>query len=186
MESARRKLENTTANIDWDDTGLRGLLDYITNNATINAGRFSRYFLLTPDSTNTIDPANLQTMITNSYFHGFGYSTETKTVKASLAAIGLYVVIALAHFGFSVGTGRVGNSWTTTTDLLLLALNSPRPEGVLENTSVGAETREAFKELVNIRPNNEGSLELAFEAASSDMKKGGDVVRRRVQANKKY
>jgi hypothetical protein len=128
-------------------------------------GSFSDYYALLGDG----DPGTLETLDVISYRKGFGYSADSKTVRAAMAIIGLYVVITLSFLLFTFVTGETAGSWAGVSEVVMLAMNSRRPLH-LGPTSVGVETTGVFKKHVEVGVNEEGSVGLIFEGEEDEQK----------------
>lgn len=114
------------------------------------------------------DPASLAQMDRKTYLSGYGYDPSPRIIKLALAVMIIYLVITFAYLIYSIGTGLVATSWDSVAELVALALNSQRPS-VLQHTSVGIDTVETFRHPVNIRVNQDDSLEMVFYAASKGL-----------------
>jgi hypothetical protein len=125
------------------------------------------------------DPETLAQIQWTSYVNGYGYNTSPITVKLSLAVVMVYLVLAVTYLICTIVTGYAATSWDSVAELVALALNSERPK-TLRNTSVGIGTLETFRKPVNIRVNQEDSLEVVFKDAV------GTATYTTVGANKKY
>lgn len=110
-----------------------------------------------------IDPEtkNTSTMFTmQAYVTGYAWSSRGKLQKAILGVLSAYVVVALAHVGYSAWTGWTSTSWETAPEIIALAMNS-QPTEKLHNTGSGIDTVRPFKEKVRIR-SRDGHLEFVF------------------------
>ena len=117
-------------------------------------------------NTGWTDPESLAQIRWAVYSNGYGYNTSPITVKLSLAVVILYLALVGTYLIWTVGTGYAATSWDSVAELVALALNSQRPNA-LENTSVDIDTLETFRQPVNIRVNQEDSLEVVFKEAVS-------------------
>ena len=159
---------------------LQKYTDYIKANVKQTYYRYA--YLL--DDLNP-DVASLETITLTFNAKGLGYSPESKTVKLAMSFISANLLAAAVHMLWTTGTGRSGTASAGVSSLIMLALNSRTPDGI-EDTSAGVDGRGTFKEMVAVRSNDEGSLELAFMSSGAQLGTG-QVVRERargvVQAN---
>lgn len=104
----------------------------------------------------------------------YGYRLDSVTVILSLTVLVVYAMIAAIHLAYTFITGETGSSWDTVTELFMLALNTRIPSHI-QNTSAGVATLSTLRELVTIKANESGSLEVVFEndpqTQSSELKK---------------
>lgn len=154
-----------------------GVLQFLQTNIT--QSKFNRTFIAT--STNWTDPATLSQITIFHQLTGSGYSKATTTVKLSLAVLATYCAFVLGHLLWTGCTGRVGSSWDSIADLIMLALNSRQPTH-LGKISTGLESIKSFRHPVNIRVNNNNELELTFV---DEIGKPG-VASLKVEINKEY
>ncbi len=131
--------------------------------------------------SNTTDITSLTPFEVESSVQGYGYDTSATTVRLSLAVLATYVLIATSYICYILASGRVGTSWDSIGELVMLSLNSKKPSH-LRGTSVGVDTLSTYGQLVNIRINKENSAEIVFEN-DPDIEKGGYTL---VEVNKKY
>lgn len=131
------------------------------------------------DDSAWTDPESLAQIQWLSYENGYGYNTSPITVKLSLAVVILYLLLAGTYLVCTLITGYAATSWDSVAELVALALNSQRPN-TLVNTSVGIDTLETFRKPVHIRVNQEDSLEVVFEESVST------ATYSAVVANKRY
>jgi hypothetical protein len=93
---------------------------------------------------------------------GYGYNSEDKTVKLSMAVITLYSLIAIIYLGITCISGRTSASWDSVGELLMLGLNS-RPPTFLGRTSAGVSTLNTYRQHVRVMVNEDDGLELVFD-----------------------
>jgi hypothetical protein len=108
-----------------------------------------------PSATATSTMLTMQATV-----RAYAYSPRGIVQKVALGVILTYVVLALAHTGYSGWTGWTSTSWGTAPELLALAMKS-QAAGRLYNTGAGIDTVTPFKERVRIRQRN-GHLEFIF------------------------
>ena len=113
--------------------------------------------------------------------YGYGYDTSPNSVRLSLAVITTYCIIATGYLVYISFTGHTSTAWNSAIELVLLALQSKRPDH-LGHTSVGVETLETLRQAVGIRVNDEEELELVF-AHDRDVDTRG---MRKIVPNKAY
>lgn len=121
---------------------------------------FKYYYALLGEGE--VDPSTLETLDVTSHRRGFGYSIESKTVKAALAFIGVYCLVATGYVCYTLTTTKTGGSWDTVSELYMLAMNSTAPRN-LGATSVGVETMAVFQKKVKVEVNHNHSVEMLFE-----------------------
>ncbi|KFY43363.1 hypothetical protein V494_02012 [Pseudogymnoascus sp. VKM F-4513 (FW-928)] len=92
----------------------------------------------------------------------YGYRLDSITVILSLTVLVVYSMIATIHLVYTFITGETSTSWDTVSELFMLALNTRIPSHI-QNTSAGVATLSTLKELVTIKANESGSLEVVFE-----------------------
>lgn len=122
------------------------------------------------------------------YRAGYGYDSSGLPVRLSLAVLLAYCFIATSNLIYSLLTGRVGSSWDSIGDLLMLALNSRRPQR-LSGTSAGADILSTYREPVAIRANGSDTIELLFTKGrdgDDDADADGGATYRRVTPNMAY
>ena len=143
--------------------------------------KYDRIYL---DRSNTdwTDTKTLAQFEIQHYLSGYGYDSSTTAVRLSLAVLLTYICVTVAHLIYTLITGNVATSWDSIAELVTLALNSQRPDS-LENTSVGVDTLETFRQLVNIRVNDENSAEIVFRGRG---KRGSTTKYNEVVRNEKY
>lgn len=131
---------------------------------------------------NWTDPTSLAQYPIEALQEGYGWDSSTVPVRLSLVVLGIYSLIVSAYLLYIFISGRSANSWSSTGDLVMLALNSKKPEH-LSGTSVGTETLSTFGEPVNLRVNEEDkSVELVFQNDPGLKKR----VYTAVEPNKRY
>ena len=113
-------------------------------------------------ASESVDPSSTYQLSISKYVTGYAYSSSGTTVRVSIAVIGLYALITIPYLVYSLTTGITATSWDIIGELVMLALNSKRPEH-LKHVSAGIERLKTFREPVSIRVNDENSLELVFE-----------------------
>lgn len=125
-----------------------------------NLHRYNEVYLDT--SINWTDPGSLFHLEVNLYRSGYGYDVASIPVQLSLAVVGIYAFIAIVHLVCTFVTGNVASSWDSFAELLMLGIKSPPPNRLLKGTNVGIETVGTFKEPLNVRVNEAGTVELVF------------------------
>lgn len=105
------------------------------------------------------DPSILLQLTVSRMINTYGYNLDTTAVKLSVVVLLLYCVITVCHLVYSITSGRTSHSWDTMVELFMLALNT-RPPQHLKNTSGGVSTFSTYREPVNIRANEDDSLEV--------------------------
>jgi hypothetical protein len=93
--------------------------------------------------------------------HGFGYDISSTSVRLSLAVMTTYCIITIVYILYILITGHTSTAWNSAIELVMLALQSKRPEH-LGHTSVGIESMETLRQGVGIRVNGDEELELVF------------------------
>ncbi|ERF68137.1 hypothetical protein EPUS_08203 [Endocarpon pusillum Z07020] len=135
----------------------------------IDAHHFLRHFDeidLFVNNTVWVKPEDLTKLETRRFAIGYGYDISAITTKLSLAVVMFYVAAISGYLLYTIATGTVAASWNSVAELVVLAINSQRPIGLLRNTSVGIDTLETFRQPVNIRVNHNDSVELVFDSTS--------------------
>ncbi|KAL9111632.1 MAG: hypothetical protein Q9227_003905 [Pyrenula ochraceoflavens] len=107
------------------------------------------------------DPATIAQFSIQEILEGYGYDKSTTPVKLSLVILAIYSFLASTYLIYSFASGYSATSWSSIGDLTLLALNSKQPQH-LSGTSVAAETVATYREPLNLRVNDQGSVEMAF------------------------
>ncbi|KAF1809704.1 hypothetical protein P152DRAFT_451660 [Eremomyces bilateralis CBS 781.70] len=83
------------------------------------------------------------------YQRGYGYGPDILAVKLSLAILLIYCLVTLAHICISIWYGISSIAWTSFSEAIALAMNSPTaPE--LQNTCAGIATANIFGYKVRI------------------------------------
>ena len=130
---------------------------------------------------NWTDPSSLAQFKVQHFVHGYGYDTSDTAVKLSLAVLATYALIVLIQLVYSLVRGRVGTSWDSIGEVVMLSLNSGRPTH-MQGTSVGVETTGTFGKMMNVRINKSNSAEIVFDDDPNVEK----AAFAQVEANKKY
>lgn len=125
----------------------KALLDYIGG---IESSR--KYGYIYVWGSKTTDIASLTKFEVERWVQGYGYDTSDTTVRLSLAVLATYALVATSYIFHSLASGRVGTSWDSIGELVMLTLNSKKPSHLL-GTSVGVETFSTYGQLVNVRIN---------------------------------
>lgn len=159
-----------------NDQQFDTLLDYVETNKLVSKYDTVEVWI---KEENWTDPATFARSEIRDYDIGYGYDTSTITVRLSLAVMAVYLVATVAYLLYTLVTGEVATSWDSVAELVTLALNSQKPK-CLENTSVGIDTLETFRRPVNIRVNQDDSLEIRFDAPDHSESYA------RVKPNEKY
>lgn len=162
--TAGTQLASTGPPNNMTDYQRTALTKYVDSNKLLK--KFDRILTLT-NQTDLGDPTTLARLETTYYSLGYGYDASSITVKMSLAVLTFYLIISTVYLVYTLITGNVATSWNTVAELTTLALNSQRPDD-LKHTSVGVDTLETFRSPVNIRVNQENSLEIVFDATEKD------------------
>jgi len=121
---------------------------------------------------------------------GYGYgSTETFTLL-SLAVIICYCAITLSYMAFLMVTGHTSTAWSSATEFVVLALQSP-PADDVKNVSVGIDTMNMFRRSVGIRVRTEideysERVEEKLELVFADEKDVEKRALRKIVRNKAY
>ena len=120
--------------------------------------------------------------------YGFGYGTRDTPTNLSVTTITAYCLIVIFFIGYSITTGHASVAWNSTTELIMLALQSKEPTN-MEHVSVGVDSMDTLRRSVGIRVstvNIQGTgkvrekLELVFEDDEENEKRGlTKVVRNR-------
>lgn len=114
-------------------------------------------------AANWTDPEKLYHYEFETYRQGYGYDSSSVPVLLSLIVVATYALIAVVHLLYTFAMGRVGKSWDTLAELLLLGLHSQPPRvAAAANTTVGIETIAPFQEPVGVRLNENGRVEMLF------------------------
>ncbi|KAL9624604.1 MAG: hypothetical protein Q9160_001269 [Pyrenula sp. 1 TL-2023] len=114
------------------------------------------------EPTNQTDARQRYQLQIQSHKSGYGYDSSGVPVRLSLAVLATYCLIVVIYLTYTFITGRTASSWDSSSELIMLAMNSQKPTH-LEGTSVGIETLSTFRESVSIRVNENDSVELVFE-----------------------
>lgn len=93
--------------------------------------------------------------------YGYAYSAYGASQIAQVMVLVVYIVLATAHFAYTVSTGWSFTAWDSAPELAVLALNS-RQTGLTYNTGAGIGTVATFEKSVRIR-DRDGHLEMVFE-----------------------
>lgn len=114
-------------------------------------------------AANWTDPSKLYHYEYETFRQGYGYDSSSVPVLLSLIVVATYALIAVVYLLYTFAMGRVGKSWDTLAELLLLGLHS-QPPGVAAaaNTTVGIETIALFQEPIGVRLNENGRAEMLF------------------------
>ena len=113
--------------------------------------------------------------------YGFGYGNPSTSVRLALAVITTYCIVISGYMVYLLFTGLTSTAWNSAIELVVLALQSKRPDH-LGHTSVGIDSMETYREEVGIRVNDQEQLELVF-AHDKDADTRG---LRKVVPNKRY
>lgn len=117
----------------------------------------------------------------NTVLFGYGYGGRPTSVHLAMTVMMLYCTIIVAYIIFSLTTGLTSTAWSSTIEIVMLALQSRKPD-YLGNIGVGLNSIETFKEGVGIRVNHDEQLELVF-AHDRDLDNRG---LRHIERNKVY
>lgn len=93
--------------------------------------------------------------------YGYGYDTSPISVRLSMAVITIYCMVTVTYLLYILTVGYTSTSWSTAIELILLALQSKRPEG-LNNVSAGADSMLTYQKAVGVRVNEKHELALVF------------------------
>ncbi len=151
--------------------------DYITNTRSVN--EYDTIIIF--NTTQWTDGNTLTRFSLQSYHTGYGYNKQGVPVCLALAALALYCLVISSYIIYSVYSRHVASSWDSIGELLLLALNSHRPES-LRATSVDASTLAVSKEPVSVKVNEHNITKLVFNT-NQDI---DNRQYRHVEANVKY
>jgi hypothetical protein len=114
-------------------------------------------------------------------WYAYGYSTNSTSVRLSLAVILAYCIITSAYLLYMLITGSTSTAWNSAIELVALALQSRKPD-YTGRIAVGIDTLDTFNQGVGIRVNNDNELELVF-ASDRDIDSRG---LRRIEKNHVY
>lgn len=134
-----------------------------------NSGKYSRIAIWPNDGWTDI--SSLSRFEVNHIAIGYGYNTSDVPVQLSLTALWVYVIIVVAHIFCVLSIGHASTSWDSTGELIMLALNSRRPD-YMKGTSVGVETLDPYKRPMNVRIGPEDTAEIVFADDSSAKNEG--------------
>lgn len=112
---------------------------------------------------------------------GYGYGQREMSVYLSTGVLMVYCVATLVYLLYIGSTGRSSTAWNTAIEMIVLALQSKRPD-YLGFTSGGISAISTLEESVGIRVNEQDEAELVF-ANDRDV---GDRKLRKVNANEAY
>lgn len=93
--------------------------------------------------------------------YGYGYDGSPISVRLSMAVISIYFLVTVTYLLYILTVGYTSTSWSTAIELILLALQSKRPEG-LKNVSAGADSMLTYQKAVGVRVNEKHELVLVF------------------------
>jgi hypothetical protein len=114
-------------------------------------------------ASNWTDFESLYIQKVSSFISGYGYDSLGSSVRLSIAVLATYSAIAAAHLIYKLATGRTSVAWETVGEVLMLGLNSKRPE-FLGRTSGGVDSMQTYRQNVNVGASAaDGSLELLFD-----------------------
>jgi hypothetical protein len=132
-------LSNTTPD-PWPDLGL----DDSTSDSIL-AGTYN----LPPAQDDNDNTSDLPWSITVT---GKAYNAGSAAYYFALTLLFLHAALAIAHTVWALYTRESSDAWSSLTELVVLALNSPPPTGsTLENTSTSVERYANLKEPVRLR-----------------------------------
>jgi len=137
------------------------LMDYIDAESIL---RHFDFVELATNNTAWSNPGDLTKVEFRSFTRGYGYDLSETAVKLSLSVIVFYIAVVLGYLLYTIVTGIVASSWDSVAELVILAINSQRPAGLLKNTSVGVDTLNTYRQPVSIRINHHDSLELVLDS----------------------
>ena len=86
---------------------------------------------------------------------GYAWYMSGSSEYLATVVVVLYMLVALAHTAWVLGTGVTSSSWDTVTELLALALQSP-VSGALQGTGANIERLGTYRRLVRLRVIEEG------------------------------
>jgi hypothetical protein len=92
---------------------------------------------------------------------GYAYYWSGGAIKASMAVLAIYVVIAVLHVCQNVVSGITSSSWDTPSEIIALAAKSNPPQGLLMNTGAGISKLSTLNQPVCIEA-IESTLQLSF------------------------
>lgn len=129
-------------------------------------------------AANWTDPRKLYHYEYETFRQGYGYDSSSVPVLLSLIVVATYALIVVVHLLYTFAMGRVGKSWETLAELLLLGLHS-QPPGMAAavNTTVGIETIAPFQEPVGVRINENGRAEMLFYRDALNKQRGLSKVK---------
>jgi hypothetical protein len=112
--------------------------------------------------------------------YGFGFGTRDTPTNLSVTTITAYCLIAVVYIGYIVISGHTFITWTSPTELIMLALQSKEPSD-LGHVSVGVDSMDTLRRNVGIRVCQvdtggtgevKEKLELVFEHEEEAEKRG--------------
>lgn len=112
------------------------------------------------------DPAGSALFIGVLRVRGYAYTWRGKVSMITTVVLGVYIVVAVTHVVYSVGTGWSSASWGSPPDVVALALNSASSDA-FRNTGTGIRTTGVHKERVAVGA-VDGNLEMIFGDAERD------------------
>jgi hypothetical protein len=107
---------------------------------------------------------------------GYGYNMSGITIRIAAAILLLHVLVAVIHVSIVLRDGRTSFSWSTMTEMIVLAMNS-MPTERLRNTCAGVWELGTWKEIVKVRERKAEHLELVFDGGLDDDEEIGDLPR---------
>lgn len=97
-----------------------------------------------------VNSANTTIMHMDTFIQGYSYMLSGFTSYLSVAVLMLYCALALAHTVYILWSKSASSAWTTIPQLIVLAQNSEPVPKILDNTSVGIESKRVFSTKVRI------------------------------------
>jgi hypothetical protein len=125
--------------------------------------------------------ANQSVLERKDTLYAYGYTTNSTSVRLSLAVILAYCIVTIVFMIYILVTGYTSTAWNSAIELVVLALQSRRPE-YPGHTAVGIDSLHTLNQGVGIRVNKDDELELVF-ASDRDLDSRG---LRKIERNMVY
>ena len=105
---------------------------------------------------------------------GFAWCARGFSGYLAIAVVLIYMLLALVHTVWVLKTGVTSSSWDTVTELLALALNSPRPDA-LKGSGAGIERMGTYRRMVRLRVQGEKENERVVMVIDGEEQSGRNI-----------
>jgi hypothetical protein len=115
--------------------------------------------------------------------YGYGYGFKGPFIYIAVIILIVHVIAALIHIGVVLRDGTSSSVWSSSGEMLALAINSER-EPKLRNTGAGIMSKQTWALMAKVRECDDQGLEIVFDDGGKNGR--SDRVCRKIVPGRKF